>query len=1339
MYKWAPDKVTKQFIKKVAYRRDMESLETKVKSGKLSDKDMWLSKKQKSKLGLSANCSSEPIVDNTEPPEPPASPGKDDIDGNEVTSDEPMSRLMDLPNSRNSIVLGGDDSDLLEQLKKWIPTRESLTNGVVLEVANKKNSDCTSELIRKIFQFVGVHPTQQCSKLVKRQFTHYVTRTAKTCFKNSEIEDPWLFLDSLCEGGKLFKPELLRPVSKFDETMHILTEAHAKRDTAAAQVCMTCSSVGDLFCCQGCFAVFYCSETCQREAWLTEHSLECSSFAKTNLGYGAKLPPQDLLQLELERKYRNTLKLIGQLEKKNLQLEQNIQSVQEDNDQLLHEQMSLTRVVKDMKAENLDLREALIKVKREKAGKSSAFAKLKRKFDEIDEEEHEDNDDSNGILMKTSKSQTIVSVDQDTNLVEIQKDVSSSLRKLEIYTGKELKFVEKRNYGESTFVRIPSSRNTTWPNDLVSTRTVQSRALATKDFVKLISGACNLPLDRAAKVEKLLFIELVKQNKEIFTDLLRSNKDVLCSVMKLTPDETSKLMHLSNTSYSGKRKIATMLGKVFNFNPFASEKKQREAEKMRKALVERSKLEHGALLLHKTALSEYATLCAFVRVSNLSSFVADLVILALSEDTPDLSSMKNLDHPLYYNKLWVVIGGDKGGTTMKFVTGVGGNDPHMFGMFQAADTPDNLLAFQADYYDQVKRMIAFGLKVSFEDGNTRLFEVEVMNSGDKAYLSDQNGHAGGASSYPSIYRLVTSAHLRKKHLDGSSHTPENSECVFEDRTPESIDKNYHENVVDTRAGSTRRRGKHHNSIVGPRLLPLVSQLHNSVSSLHIGLAVVLRMIDYIEIECEILDGNKTEDDKQVAEKRFDRLEEGVDNGTEEECVDEESVEGVCDNENEEGYIEENRDCGREGLIPSNVPNEDDEVMTDVIRQNRVRREVLETEWQAKSLEVLEAVSLHKDVSEQVQENMLKLKRIEHIEAGDKECLEKMAKKASKARHSLKSFKNWKPLESWRCDDCLLTGFDRNILWRVCRSCHKNTHLYCQAFSEEEEELLTDETFQCRPCSGVVSLPQIKQHVCDQIESLKARSFSVSKKLSTLQQEESALKKECTMFMGATRLQLQDILENKLGVNRADYHSNCFVGNHCDVIVERYTEITEVLSSKPEIKRKYDDFFKYYKPVHFLMKASRFLTNEELDRIDACCMKIGEVYPKHFKASITPKLDDLIFVVPKFARRWTTVGGLREEKIEGFHNTSKYYPSFSFKLDLFSFYLANRILGVLFSVRKADLKLVLAVERSELKQSFGASFVKPVERIFFCPDCRKKLGKKTGLIDRVCPDCGFKKV
>ena len=43
----------------------------------------------------------------------------------------------------------------------------------------------------------------------------------------------------------------------------------------------------------------------------------------------------------------------------------------------------------------------------------------------------------------------------------------------------------------------------------------------------------------------------------------------------------------------------------------------------------------------------------------------------------------------------------------------------------------------------------------------------------------------------------------------------------------------------------------------------------------------------------------------------------------------------------------------------------------------------------------------------------------------------------------------------------------------------------------------------------------------------------------------------------------------------------------------------------------------------------------LDTIDICCAKIGDVYPKHFKTSITPKLDELIFVVPQFSRKWNS--------------------------------------------------------------------------------------------------------
>ena len=274
-----------------------------------------------------------------------------------------------------------------------------------------------------------------------------------------------------------------------------------------------------------------------------------------------------------------------------------------------------------------------------------------------------------------------------------------------------------------------------------------------------------------------------------------------------------------------------------------------------------------------------------------------------------------------------------------------------------------------------------------------------------------------------------------------------------------------------------------------------------------------------------------------------------------------------------------------------------------------------------------------------------LDRLRLVEDGDKNGLEKLAKKCSKTSYRLKSFGKWQPLNSWHCDNCLLTGFDRNIQWKFCTVCKMRTHVFCQAFSESELADMVDTDFECRRCTGTYSLYQIKTKVLEEISKIKIKSSKIAAQLSALKQEQSSLKQQCTSFMGGTRLSLQHVLENKLGVSKSDYHSNSYVGNHCDKIVENYEAITEVLASKPEIRSKYDEFMKYYKPLHFLMKACRFLTPDELDEIDRLCEKIGEVYPKNFKSTIPPKLDDLIFVVPKFARRWNTV--------ESCHNTSKY--------------------------------------------------------------------------------------
>ena len=48
---------------------------------------------------------------------------------------------------------------------------------------------------------------------------------------------------------------------------------------------------------------------------------------------------------------------------------------------------------------------------------------------------------------------------------------------------------------------------------------------------------------------------------------------------------------------------------------------------------------------------------------------------------------------------------------------------------------------------------------------------------------------------------------------------------------------------------------------------------------------------------------------------------------------------------------------------------------------------------------------------------------------------------------------------------------------------------------------------------------------------------------------------------------------------------------------------------------------------------------QLDTLDEDCNAIGSLWPKLFIGStIKPKIDDIVFVVPIFARIWGTLGG-----------------------------------------------------------------------------------------------------
>ena len=87
-------------------------------------------------------------------------------------------------------------------------------------------------------------------------------------------------------------------------------------------------------------------------------------------------------------------------------------------------------------------------------------------------------------------------------------------------SGKEGKSEGSRHYGESTYVRLPSSRSA-WPNYKVSTRAVHGRAAVVKDSLSMISGSeFSVSKEESDRIEKFLFIQLVKQNKAVFISIL---------------------------------------------------------------------------------------------------------------------------------------------------------------------------------------------------------------------------------------------------------------------------------------------------------------------------------------------------------------------------------------------------------------------------------------------------------------------------------------------------------------------------------------------------------------------------------------------------------------------------------------------------------------------------------------------------------------------------------------------------------------------------------------------------------------------------------------------------
>ena len=75
------------------------------------------------------------------------------------------------------------------------------------------------------------------------------------------------------------------------------------------------------------------------------------------------------------------------------------------------------------------------------------------------------------------------------------------------------------------------------------------------------------------------------------------------------------------------------------------------------------------------------------------------------------------------------------------------------------------------------------------------------------------------------------------------------------------------------------------------------------------------------------------------------------------------------------------------------------------------------------------------------------------------------------------------------------------------------------------------------------------------------------------------------------------------------------------------------------------------------------------------------------------MDDVIYIVPEFAKKFKTIGKLREEDIEQVHQ------------------ITNSIMRDLCSVRYHELRMTLGIQRAHLVRKTDKEFAKPRPRKF----------------------------
>ena len=260
---------------------------------------------------------------------------------------------------------------------------------------------------------------------------------------------------------------------------------------------------------------------------------------------------------------------------------------------------------------------------------------------------------------------------------------------------------KKLTGGASIYAEIPFSKHAA---SEVGKKELQRQAKFLMDVAVNVASASSTNEVVTEKETDLALTEMVNLNKERFHNIFIQAKMNTNTVMTSTEAVSlQSLLRLPTNKVRNLRHILTNL----NMNILPSERKMRGVQKSLVSHVH--DVESGLMGLKRTAKDNTVSPRAFVRVKCLKSYIEEII---------NKEHFNLVESDIFNNKIWLLFSGDKGGNHMKFNvemvnSNIGGSvdNVHIYCMFEATDSPENMWKVWLPYREQIKEFQKEGYSI----------------------------------------------------------------------------------------------------------------------------------------------------------------------------------------------------------------------------------------------------------------------------------------------------------------------------------------------------------------------------------------------------------------------------------------------------------------------------------------------------------------------------------------------------------------------------------------------------------------------------------------------------